>query len=77
MCLLVGKEGSSIVASHLIYTCAERGRTVVVANDDVWVGIEAALEIRSYWSDEDKEEILVGGMNAYLCASAYEEWTDV
>ncbi len=66
MCLLVGKEGSSVVAAYLIYTCAERSGTVVVADDDVWVGEEAALEVWAYRCDEDEEHILRGRVYTYL-----------
>ena len=48
---IVGSERSSIVATHLIYTCSERSRAVEITNDDIRVGRETTLEVRTYRSD--------------------------
>ena len=73
----VGLEGSSVVAADLVDTGTQRSTTVVLAGDDVWVGLEAALEIRSHGGDEDEEEILVGGLHTHGDAGADEQRTQV
>ena len=74
---IVGSERSSIVATHLIYTCSERSRAVEITNDDIRVGRETTLEVRTYRSDENEEAILCGRMNTHLCAGTDEERTDI
>ncbi len=73
----VSLEGSSIVATNLVNAGAEGSGTVVLAGDDVGVGLEAAFEVRTYGSNEDHEEILVSGFHTYLSASTDEKGTEV
>ena len=73
----VGLERSSIVAANLIDTCSERSRAVEIANDDVGVCRETALEVRTDRCDEDEEHILCSRVYAHLSACADKERTDV
>ena len=61
----VGLEGSSIVTTDFVDTSAEGGATVILAGDDIGIGLEAALEVRSHGSDKDEEEVLVGGLHTH------------
>ncbi len=73
----VGLEGSSVVTTDFIDTGAEGSGTVVLAGDNVRVGFETALEVRSDGGDEDEEEVLVGGFDTHGDAGADEQRTQV
>lgn len=76
-CLGVSLEGSGVVAADLIDAGAEGSGAVVVAGDDVGIGLEAALEIRADGSDEDEEEVFVSRFDADGDASTDEERTEI
>ena len=73
----VGPERSGVVATDLVDTGSEGSRTVILAGDDVGVGLEAALEVGSHGGYEDEEEVLVGGFHAHGDAGADEQRTQV
>ena len=74
---LVGSEAGCIVATHLIDASAERGRAVVLADDDIGIRGKAALEVWADRCDEDEEEVFAGRMNADLSARANQQRTDI
>ena len=73
----VGLEAGGVVTTDLVDTGAEGGGAVILAGDDVGVGLEAALEVGSHGGDEDEEEILVGGFHTHGDAGADEQRTQV
>ncbi len=73
----VGFEGSGIVATDFVDTGAERGAAVVLAGDDIGVGFETALEVRSDGGDEDEEEVFVGGFHTHGDAGTDEQGTEI
>ena len=73
----VGTQRSGIVATHLVDTSAERSRAVVLARDDVGVGHEAALEVRTNGRHEDDEKVFCGRFHTHLSTHADEQRTDV
>ncbi len=74
---LVGTKRSSIVATHLIDTSAERSRTVILTDNHIVVAREATLEVRTYRSDENHEQIFSSRMHTHLCARSNEQRADV
>ena len=77
MGLEVGAEAGGVVAAHLVAARAERRGAVVLADDDVVVRRKAAAEVGAYGRYENHEEILVGGVNAYLGSGTDEQRADV
>ena len=73
----VGFEGSGIVTTDLVDTGAERSGTVVLAGDDIGVGLETALEVGSHRGNKDDEQILVGGFHTHGDAGTDEQRTEV
>ena len=73
----VGFEGSGIVTTDFVDTGAEGGTAVVLAGDDVGVGLEAALEVGSHGGDEDEEEVFVGRFHTHGDAGTDEQGTEV
>ena len=75
--LVVGAQAGGVVASYLIYTCAEGCGAVVLARDAVVGAGKASLEVGAYRGDEDEEEVLRGGVYSHLGAGAYHERAQV
>ena len=73
----VSLEGSSIVTTDFVDAGAQRSGAVVLAGDDIGVGLEAALEVRSNGGNEDHEQVLVGGLDTHGDAGADEQRTEV
>ena len=74
---LIGTQTGGVITAHFIYTRSERGTTVVLTDDDVWVGREPALEIWSYRGDKDEEEVLRCWMHTYLSTRSDEQRTHI
>ena len=73
----VGTERSGIVTTYFVDTGAQRSGTVVLAGDDIGIGFEAALEVRSDRSDENHKQILVGGLHTHGDTGTDEQRTEV
>ena len=67
---LVCFKAGGIISTYLIYTCTQWSRTVELANDDVIGAGKTALEIRADRSNQNKEKIFAGRMNADLWAGS-------
>ena len=70
-------QAGSIVATDFIDTSAQRSAAVIVAGDNIRIGLESALEIRSDGSDEDEEQILVSGFDTHGDARTNQKRTEV
>ena len=77
MCNRIGLQTGCIVATHLIFTCSKRRRTVVITNNNIGVCREASLEIRPNWGHKNHKQIFFGGMNTYLCPCSYQQRTHI
>lgn len=73
----MGLKAGSIVTTDLVDTSTQRGTAVIVASDNIRIGLEATFEIRSDGGDEDKEEILVSWFHTHGDARANQQRTEV
>lgn len=77
MGVLIWQERCCVVSAHFVAACAEWCRAVELACDYIVGAGESAFEVGAYRGDEDDEEIVFGGMYAYLGCCSEEQGTYV
>ena len=74
---LVSTQRGSIVSAYLIDAGSQGGRTVVFTNDNIRIGREATLEVRTNGRHEYQEQVLGGRVDAYLGTGANEQGSNI
>ena len=67
----------SVVTTDFDVTCSERSSAVVFAAEHEWSRFETAFEVRTYWSNEYYEFVVVGRFNTYERSCCEQYWADV
>ena len=74
---LIGAQAGCVIAAHLVDTCAQRCGTVVFADNNVRIGGEPALEVRTYRRYKHDKQVFLCRMYAYLCSRTHQQRTDI